>query len=80
MFHMRNITGSQIRLARQSNKLTQEELAARLQILGFGHTRNTIAKIESGIRQVTDVELKAFAQALSVNIGWFFQEHNHANP
>lgn len=73
---MRNITGSNIRLARQSKKLTQEELAIKLQILGLSHTRNTIAKIESGFRQITDIEIKAISDVLNVPINWFFEEDN----
>ncbi|MFZ4826180.1 MAG: helix-turn-helix domain-containing protein [Phototrophicaceae bacterium] len=71
---MQNITGKRIRLARHIKNLTQEELATKLQIIGVPHSRNTIAKIESGFRQVLDVEIMAFAQVLELPIGWFFEE------
>ena len=71
--HMRNITGPRIRLARRRQNLTQEDLAARLQVVGLYHTRNTIAKIESGVRQVTDIELLHIAQALVVDVAWLFR-------
>ena len=74
LFYMRNITGSRIQLARHSKKLTQEELAIKLQVLGFHHTRNTIAKIEIGLRQVTDTEIKAISDVLDVPIEWFFNK------
>jgi DNA-binding XRE family transcriptional regulator len=74
MFYMRNITGTRIKLARKSAGLTQEALAIRLQILGLKHTRNTIAKIENGFREVNDIELKAIAEALDFSVGWFFEE------
>lgn len=73
---MRNITGHRIQLARQSNKLTQEELAVKLQILGLLHTRNTIAKLENGFRQITDIEIKAISDVLNVPINWLFEEDN----
>jgi len=74
MFHMRNIIGRRIQLARQSKKMTQDELAIKLQILGLKHTRNTIAKIENGIRQITDIEIKAIAEVLEVSVNWLFEE------
>lgn len=70
--HMRNITGFRIRTARRKRGLTQEALAARLQLAGLPHTRNTIAKIETGVRQITDVELVHIAAALDVDIAWLF--------
>jgi transcriptional regulator with XRE-family HTH domain len=73
---MRNIIGHRIRLARQSIKLTQEELAIKLQILGLKHTRNTVAKIEGGFRQITDIEIKAISDALGVPINWLFKEED----
>ena len=63
-------------MARQSNKLTQEELAVKLQILGLLHTRNTIAKLENGFRQITDIEIKAISDVLNVPINWLFEEDN----
>ncbi len=76
---MRNITGSRIREARLAKHLTQEALAARLQMLGQRHTRNTIAKIETGIRQITDIELKLLSDVLGVTVAWFFQDTSDAD-
>lgn len=74
MFYMRNIVGRRIQLARHSNNITQEELAIKLQFLGLRHTRNTIAKIENGFRQVTDIEIKAIATVLNIPVDWLFQD------
>ena len=74
MFRMQNITGRRIRLARHIKNLTQEELATKLQLMGLTHTRNTIAKIENGFRQVLDSEIKALADVLELPVGWFFEE------
>jgi len=71
---MRNIIGRHIQFARNSKNITQEDLAVKLQVLGFKHTRNTIAKIENGFRQITDIEIKAIADVLDVPIDWLFQE------
>jgi transcriptional regulator with XRE-family HTH domain len=71
---MRNIIGSKIQQARRQKHLTQEQLAAHLQMAGLTHTRNTVAKIEGGIRQVTDVEIKVIADVLGVRVAWLFDE------
>jgi len=72
----RNIIGGRVRLARErANPLiTQAGLAARLQIEGLRLERVTISKIETGYREVTDVEAIAIAKALGVTISWLLGE------
>jgi transcriptional regulator with XRE-family HTH domain len=69
-----NLIGQQIKLARQLHKprLTQSELATRLQLDGCDINRNSVAKIEMGLRQVTDVEVFKLAKVLNVSIEWLF--------
>jgi len=74
MFLVKNIVGSQVRLARKQLKMTQDELAVRLQLDGWDVSRSGVAKIEIGIRQVTDVEVVRLAKALHVSVGWLFGE------
>ena len=66
----RNVIGGRVRLARERAKplITQADLAARLQIEGLRLERVTISKIETGYREVTDVEVVAIAKALGVTI------------
>ena len=71
---MQNITGKNIQSIRKNKNLTQEDLAIRLQIHGLGHTRSTIAKIENGLRRVTDIELQVIAKALEVSVDVFFED------
>ncbi len=54
--------------------ITQTDLAARLQIEGLRLERVTISKIETGYREVTDVEAIAIAKALGVTISWLLGE------
>ncbi len=54
--------------------ITQTDLAARLQIEGLRLERVTISKIETGYREVTDVETVAIAKALSVTVSWLLGE------
>ena len=58
--------GLNIRDARIERKLTQEELAAKLQVAGCDITRSALAKIEVGQRHIYLDELKALTQILSV--------------
>jgi transcriptional regulator with XRE-family HTH domain len=52
------------------SKLTQDQLSARLAAKGVMLDRSAIAKIECGLRHVSDFELRYIAQILNVNVGW----------
>ena len=62
-----NLVGPSVRQARLTAKLTQAELAARLQVKGMKIDRAGVAKIELKLRQVSDVELKTIAEALDTS-------------
>ena len=49
-------------------KLSQRALADLLQLNGLDVDKNAVQRIESGERFVTDIELKALAQALGVTV------------
>jgi len=72
----RNVIGNRVRLARKKAKppITQADLAARLQIKGLRVDRVTISKIETGYREVSDIEAAAISEALGVSISWLFGE------
>ncbi len=59
--------GPALRSLREAEGLTQAELAARLQLSGWDISRETLAKVESQVRCVTDRELVRFAEALEVD-------------
>jgi len=61
-----NIVGPSVRQLRSRRGLSQPELAARCQRLGWDIGRDIIARIESRIRLVTDSELVLLAEALQV--------------
>ncbi len=71
-----NIIGDRVRLARKKANppITQTDLAARLQTHGMHMERITITKIETGYREVSDIEAKAIAEALGVSISWLYGE------
>ncbi len=64
----RNIAGPQIKLLREKQGLTQPALAARCQVLGWDLSRESLAKIETQIRWVSDFELVCLAKALNVSV------------
>ena len=70
----RNIIGKRLRIARTraTPPLTQEDLAARLQVQRLPIERAAISKIETGYREVTDVEVAAIAKTLGVSVAWLF--------
>ena len=74
--NMRNVVGVRIREARYrgGQKITQQELAARLQTLGLDIDRTAISKIESGRRPITDVEIIAICKALDIKVVTLFPE------
>jgi transcriptional regulator with XRE-family HTH domain len=62
-----NIVGPQIRKARYQLSLSQEQLAARCQLLGLDISRSTLAQIEIRVRFVSDEELLVLASVLNVS-------------
>jgi transcriptional regulator with XRE-family HTH domain len=72
----RNLIGDRVRIARHSAnpKITQNDLLARLDIIGIAFEKTTISKIEAKTRPVTDVELVAIAEALGVSILWLLSK------
>ena len=71
---MQNVTGRQVRQLRVSRRprITQADLAHALQLKGLKIDRAGVAKIESGYRQVSDVELTLIAEVLGVAPGDLF--------
>ena len=66
----KNISGDRIHEARTMVRLSQADLAARMQIHGVTIEREAISKIETGDRLVTDYELVTFAKVLGVSMEW----------
>lgn len=62
-----NVCGGTIRTVREALGLSQEQLAARVQLRGHSLTQKAISRIESGERVVPDYELPLLAAALGVS-------------
>jgi len=65
-----NICGERVRLAREKLLLSQDDLAAKIQLNGHALTQKAISRIETGIRVVPDYEIPLLAAALNVNPLW----------
>ena len=48
-------------------KISQKQLADKLQLVGLDVDKNAIQRIESGKRFVTDIEIVAFAKVFGVS-------------
>ena len=62
-----NRVGTHLSWLRKQKKLTQEQLAARMQLLGCDITRSALAKIEVGQRMLCPDEIKALRSALAIS-------------
>lgn len=66
--------GNRIKLFREKRELTQEQLAAKLQVMGCDITRSAIAKIEVGQRHIYPDEMKLFKEILNISFEELFYE------
>lgn len=69
----KNICGDRVREARQKQRISQADLAARLQVAGVILERDCISRIEIGTRFVTDYEIVVLAKALRVSPLWLLE-------
>lgn len=67
-----NIVGENVKKKREKNGWTQDQLAARCNLLEWNISRGTLAKIESKVRRVTDIEVKLLAEALETDVQCLF--------
>ena len=66
----KNICGDKVREARQKQRMSQSDLAAKLQVNGIILERDSISRIESGTRFVADYELLILSKVLKVEMRW----------
>ncbi len=68
--------GNNIRLLREGRDMTQEQLAAKLQVSGCDITRSAVAKIEVGQRHLYPDEIILIKEILSVSYDDIFRVKN----
>lgn len=64
---LNNLCGRKIAELRTALKISQRELADRMQLVGIDVDKNAIQRIECGKRFVTDIEIVAFARVFDVS-------------
>lgn len=63
---LNNICGKKIAQYRMNMKISQRELADKMQLVGIDIDKNAIQRIECGKRFVTDIEIIAFSKVFDV--------------
>ena len=63
-----NLSGANIKRFRKQAGMSQEKLAAVLQLIGLDLNQKAVSRIETGDRVVPDFELLYFARALQVSV------------
>ncbi len=66
----KNVCGERVHEARCKSRMSQADLAARLQIKGITIERDSISRIEIGTRFVADYELMVLSEILGVSVEW----------
>ena len=70
-FHGRkNVCGNRIYEARVRQRLTQQDLAAKMQVEGVSLERDSVSRIKIGTRFVADYEVLTFSKVLGVTVDW----------
>lgn len=63
----KNIIGKNLKKIRLEKKLTQKDIAIKLQLAGYECDRITILRIENGLRFVPDYEVKMLCDVLDIS-------------
>ena len=64
---LNNVCGKNVSALRSELKISQRELADRMQLVGIDIDKNAIQRLECGKRFVTDIELVALAKIFNVS-------------
>ena len=65
---LNNICGKNIAKLRKELRVSQRELADKMQLVGINVDKNAIQRIECGKRFVTDIELLAFSRVFETSL------------
>ena len=68
-----NLCGRNIAYYRTNLKISQRELADRMQLVGIDIDKNAIQRIECGKRFVTDIEVVAFTKVFNISFEELFK-------
>ncbi len=71
---VQNVVGAKVKKYRLEQRMSQKELAERLETYAVYICRGSISRIENHERTVTDYELRAIADALKVSINDLYED------
>lgn len=69
-----NMVGGNVRKFRKLKKMSQQELADKLELMAIYVCRGSISRIEDFSRTVTDIELYGIAAILGVEIAELYKQ------
>ena len=75
-----NASGPAIRALRERAGISQEQLAAKLQLAGLNLNQKAVSRIETGDRVVPDFELNYFATVLGVPVCTLLEYETTSSP
>lgn len=67
-----NIISARIKQARQSAKMSQQQLSNKLELMAVYICRGSISRIETGERSITDIEIDAISKVLKISLDELF--------
>ncbi len=70
-----NASGGKIKALREEASLSQEQLAAKLQLMGLNLNQKAVSRIETGERVVADYELLYFSELFRVPLEALFPDN-----
>lgn len=73
-FHIKNCVGKNIKSFRIYRNLSQENLTAKLNILGLDIDRSALSRIENQQRELYDYEIFFLSKALEISIESLFKD------
>lgn len=73
---LNNICGKNIAKLRTKMKISQRELADKMQLVGIDIDKNAVQRIECGKRFVTDIEIIAFQKIFKISFEDLLDEKN----
>ena len=68
-----NYCGTNIAKLRKALRISQRDLADRLQLSGLDVDKNAVQRMESGQRFITDIELRHLVKVLSCTYDMLFE-------
>ena len=75
-----NVLGYKIREYREKKKISQEQLSAKLQVLGIDIPKNSIQRLECNNRIIKDFELAGISQVLNVSVDLLMKDFKSQLP